>query len=98
MLGKRVLNAAPRFLNQGFNGVGFFKIPGQLAALRPVLVENCRQASTSPRLWIPSLSQVRFNSKLIIVKLVAYNQLILVLISNKIQIFSRTSYPYLKEC
>lgn len=64
MLGKRVLNAAPRFLNQGFNGVGFFKIPGQLAALRPVLVENCRQASTSPRLWIPSLSQVRFNSNI----------------------------------
>ncbi|XP_048524006.1 delta-1-pyrroline-5-carboxylate synthase isoform X1 [Dendroctonus ponderosae] len=64
MLGRSVMNSAPRFLNQGFNGVGFFKIPGQLAALRPVLLANCRQASTSPRLWIPSLSHTNFTKGL----------------------------------
>lgn len=60
MLGKNFLTATPRFANQIFNGRGFFKIPGQLAALRPVLLNNCRQASTSPRLWVPSLTQVSF--------------------------------------
>lgn len=60
MLGKTLLTTTPRFANQVFNGRGFFKLPGQLAALRPVLLNNCRQASTSPRLWVPSLTQASF--------------------------------------
>lgn len=48
-----------------FNGVGFFKVPGQVAALRPkaALLPSARQASTTPGLWLPKLSQVNFEKK-----------------------------------
>ncbi|XP_066145413.1 delta-1-pyrroline-5-carboxylate synthase [Euwallacea fornicatus] len=65
MLGKRALTGLPRLVlnQQGFNGVGFYKIPGQLAALRPLVLDHCRYASTSPRLWVPSLTGPNFGNK-----------------------------------
>lgn len=41
-----------------FNGVGFFRIPGQVAALRPTVIGRTRAASTSSGLWLPHLTQV----------------------------------------
>ncbi|CAH1134234.1 unnamed protein product [Ceutorhynchus assimilis] len=63
MISRKVFAVSPRFLNQGFNGVGFYKIPGQLAALRPVTLRVCRQASTTSRLWTPTIKQANFASK-----------------------------------
>lgn len=52
----------PKLINRSqliaFNGVGFFKIPGQVAALHPVIVNNVKAASTSSGLWSPKLGQV----------------------------------------
>ncbi|KAJ8985613.1 hypothetical protein NQ317_015106 [Molorchus minor] len=39
-----------------FNGVGFFRVPGQVAALRPTLLT--RSASATPRLWLPQFPPV----------------------------------------
>lgn len=41
-----------------FNGIGFYKIPGQVAALHPIIVQNARAASTTSGLWLPKLSHV----------------------------------------
>lgn len=41
-----------------FNGVGLFKIPGQVAALRPAVIAGTRKASTSSGLWLPHLTGV----------------------------------------
>ncbi|KAL1505362.1 hypothetical protein ABEB36_004946 [Hypothenemus hampei] len=44
--------------------VSFVKIPGQLAGLRPIIYENTyRLASTTPKLWLPTLSQANFGAK-----------------------------------
>lgn len=39
-----------------YNGFGFFKLPGQIAALRPTVIRN---ASTTSGLWLPKNTQVR---------------------------------------
>ncbi|KAK9702624.1 Aldehyde dehydrogenase family [Popillia japonica] len=41
-----------------FNGVGIFKVPGQLAALRPTVLEGTRAASTTNGLWLPFLARI----------------------------------------
>ncbi|CAH0553248.1 unnamed protein product [Brassicogethes aeneus] len=56
MLGPKVVRPAGLL---SFNGVGFFKIPGQVAALRP----TARSASTSPGLWLPKTTQANLDSK-----------------------------------
>jgi delta-1-pyrroline-5-carboxylate synthetase len=40
-----------------FNGVGFFKLPGQIAAMRPDALAPVRTAATTPGLWLPKLTQ-----------------------------------------
>jgi delta-1-pyrroline-5-carboxylate synthetase len=40
-----------------FNGVGFFKLPGQIAAIRPDALAPVRTAATTPGLWLPKLTQ-----------------------------------------
>lgn len=55
MLGTKVVKHS-RLL--AYNGVGFFKLPGQMIALRPAIVLSTRNASTTNRLWLPRLSQV----------------------------------------
>ncbi|XP_076260644.1 delta[1]-pyrroline-5-carboxylate synthase isoform X1 [Rhynchophorus ferrugineus] len=59
MLGKNVLVAGPRVLSRGLHGIGFLR----LQALKPLSVQVYRQASTTPRLWVPRLSQVSLTSK-----------------------------------
>lgn len=53
---------APRLIKRShlmaYNGVGFFKIPGQVAALRPIIIQNARAASTTSGLWLPKLTEV----------------------------------------
>lgn len=55
MLGTKVIKHS-RLL--AYNGVGFFKLPGQMVALRPAVVLSTRKASTTSRLWLPRLSEV----------------------------------------
>lgn len=51
----------PKLVRHGrllsYNGVGYFRIPGQVAALRPAVMP-VRLASTTPGLWLPKMTQV----------------------------------------
>lgn len=47
-----------------FNGVGFFKLPRQLPALRPVTYKYVRNASTTNGLWLPKTTQVSVLTKI----------------------------------
>ena len=58
-------NAGLRFLRVGSgkilanNGYGVYRMPGQIAALRPAnFSAQQRQASTTPKLWLPKTTQV----------------------------------------
>ncbi|KAK9702623.1 Aldehyde dehydrogenase family [Popillia japonica] len=46
-----------------FNGVGIFKVPGQLAALRPTVLEGTRAASTTNGLWLPFLARENYEKR-----------------------------------
>lgn len=43
-----------------YNGFGFFKLPGQIAALRPTVIRN---ASTTSGLWLPKNTQVNLEKR-----------------------------------
>ncbi|KRT80713.1 hypothetical protein AMK59_6148 [Oryctes borbonicus] len=46
-----------------FNGVGIFKIPGQVAALRPAVIAGTRAASTTNGLWLPHLTPENYEKR-----------------------------------
>ncbi|XP_019865690.1 delta-1-pyrroline-5-carboxylate synthase [Aethina tumida] len=56
----------PKLVRHGrllsYNGVGYFRIPSQVAALRPAVMP-VRLASTTPGLWLPKMTQANFEKK-----------------------------------
>lgn len=61
MFGSKLYGFSEGLARQGrllaYNGIGYFRLPGQMAALRPALLHN-RCASTSSGLWLPKLHSV----------------------------------------
>lgn len=50
-----------------FNGIGFFRVPGQVAALKSRNL-GVRNASTSPRLWLPKITTVSTKNRVVPVR------------------------------